>query len=48
MISANPSDSNRRVVGRFYFSRLLPQIRALDAAVRSGPDAIMDLPIDRF
>lgn len=48
MIAANPADSDRRVLGRFYFCRLLPQIHALDAAVRSGPDLVMDLPIDKF
>lgn len=48
MIAADPSDPDRRVVGRFYFGRLLPQIHALDTAIRSGPDLVMDLPVDKF
>jgi hypothetical protein len=48
MIAADPSDPDRRVVGRVYFGRLLPQIHALDTAIRSGPDLVMDLPVDKF
>ncbi len=48
MIAGNPADTDRHVVGRFYFGRLLPQIHALDAAVRSGADLVMDLPVDKF
>ena len=48
MIAANPADSDKHVLGRFYFGRLLPQIDALDAAVRSGPDLVMDLPVSKF
>ena len=48
MIATNPADTDRHVLGRFYFGRLLPQIHALDAAVRSGPDLVMDLPVDKF
>lgn len=48
MIAANPADTDQHVIGRFYFGRLLPQIKALDLAVRSGADLVMDLPVDKF
>lgn len=48
MIAADPTRTDAHVVGRFFFGRLLPQMHALDAAVRSGPDLVMDLLPDRF
>jgi hypothetical protein len=48
MIAADPTDTDKHVLGRFYFGRLLPQLHALDAAVRSGPDLVMDLPVEKF
>jgi len=48
MIATNPENTDEHVIGRFYFGRLLPQIHALDKAVRSGADLVMDLPVDKF
>jgi alkylation response protein AidB-like acyl-CoA dehydrogenase len=48
MIAGNPADTDLHVVGRFYFGRLLPQIHALDSAIRSGADLVMDLPANKF
>jgi alkylation response protein AidB-like acyl-CoA dehydrogenase len=48
MIATDPSNTDHHVVGRFYFGRLLPQIHALDKAVRSGADLVMDLPAEQF
>lgn len=48
MIASNPQNTDEHIVGRFYFARLLPQIHALDKAVRSGADLVMDLPPEKF
>lgn len=48
MIAADPTRTDTHVLGRFYFGRLLPAMDALVMAVRSGPDLVMDLPVDRF
>ena len=48
MIASNPENTDEHIVGRFYFARLLPQIHALDKAVRSGADLVMDLPPEKF
>lgn len=48
MVATDPTNTDRHVLGRFYFGRLLPHIHALDAAVRSGADLVMDLPVDKF
>lgn len=48
MLATNPENTDEHIVGRFYFGRLLPQIHALDKAVRSGADLVMDLPIEKF
>ncbi|MCC7516971.1 MAG: acyl-CoA dehydrogenase family protein [Pseudomonadales bacterium] len=48
MIAADAANTDHHVIGRFYFGRLLPQILALDKAVRSGPDLVMDLPAEKF
>lgn len=48
MLAADPTRTDAHVIGRFYFGRLLPHLDALDIAVRSGPDLVMDLPPDRF
>jgi len=48
MLAANPQHTDEHVIGRFYFGRLLPQIHALDKAIRSGADLVMDLPVEKF
>ncbi len=48
MIAADPANTDLHVIGRFYFGRLLPQIHALDKAIRSGADLVMDLPQEKF
>ncbi len=48
MLAANLTHTDEHVVGRFYFARLLPQIYALDAVIRSGADIVMDLPTEKF
>ncbi len=48
MLAANPENTEEHVIGRFYFGRLLPQIRSLDKAIRSGADLVMDLPVEKF
>jgi len=48
MIATDPKNTDEHVIGRFYFARLLPQIKALDKAVRSGADLVMDLPVEKF
>ena len=48
MLATNPENTDEHIVGRFYFGRLLPQIHALDKAVRSGADLVMDLPVEKF
>jgi len=48
MMTADPQNIDAQVVGHFYLGRLLPQIHALDKAVRSGANLVMDLPVEKF
>lgn len=48
MLATNPQETDEHVIGRFYFGRLMPQIRSLDKAIRSGADLVMDLPVEKF
>jgi alkylation response protein AidB-like acyl-CoA dehydrogenase len=48
LIASKPADTDQHVVGRFYLGRLLPHMYALDRAIRSGADLVMDLPADKF
>ncbi|HQQ62743.1 MAG TPA: acyl-CoA dehydrogenase family protein [Pseudomonadales bacterium] len=48
LVASKPTDTDQHIVGRFYLGRLLPQIHALDRAIRSGADLVMDLPNEKF
>jgi alkylation response protein AidB-like acyl-CoA dehydrogenase len=48
MMVAQPDNCEHILIGRFYFGRLLPQVSALDQAIRSGAARVMELPVDKF
>jgi hypothetical protein len=48
MVNNTNNTNSHHEVARFYFARLLPQVYALDKAIRSGSDPIMGMPIEYF
>lgn len=48
MMNAAQRDVAIITVGRFYLSRLLPQVHALERAIRSGAENLMEIPDELF